>query len=176
MTMPPGLRKAALVAHVTSSVGWMGAVFVFLVLAVAGVASDDEQSVRAAYIAMGLATTYVIVPFALATVVTGVAQSLGTHWGLLRHYWVIIKLVVTVAATTVLLLKVGSIHRLADLAAASPGELDAAAADRSSLVVHAGGGLLVLLVPMALSVYKPRGVTRRGRRHLLRRSPGEAPG
>ena len=35
--MTPGLRKFALTTHVTSSVGWLGAVGAFLALAIAGV-------------------------------------------------------------------------------------------------------------------------------------------
>lgn len=163
MRMRPGLRNAALVAHVTTSVGWVGAVAVFLALATAGVSSDEPQTVRAAYVATDLAATYVLVPVALASLVTGVVQALGTHWGLVRHYWVVVKLVVTVLAVGVLLLQLGSIDRLGDTASArafGPGELLDA---RRSLVVHAGGGLLVLLVPMVLSIYKPRGTTRYGR-------------
>jgi hypothetical protein len=45
MTMTPGLRKFALTAHVASSVGSLGAVAGFLVLAVAGLTSKDSQVV-----------------------------------------------------------------------------------------------------------------------------------
>jgi hypothetical protein len=34
----------------------------------------------------------------------------------------------------------------------------------AQLVLHAAGGLIVLLVPAVLSVYKPRGLTRHGLR------------
>jgi len=54
MTMTPGLRKFALTAHVTSSVGWLGAVAGFLALAVAGLTNHDGQLVRGLYLAMGL--------------------------------------------------------------------------------------------------------------------------
>ncbi|HVF03228.1 MAG TPA: hypothetical protein VNA20_00170 [Frankiaceae bacterium] len=164
MTLPPVLRKAALVAHVVSSVGWLGAVVVFLALAVTGVASDDEQTVRAAYVATGVAATYAVVPFAFVAVASGLVQSLGTHWGLVRHYWVVVKLVVSVAALAVLLLQLDSIRLLADAAARAPLAPADLSAARTSLVVHAAGGVLVLLVPTVLSVYKPRGVTRYGRR------------
>src|SRR5260221_12529239 len=52
MMMTPGLRKFALTLHVTSSVGWFGAVAGFLALAVAGVTSQDAVTVRTAYLAM----------------------------------------------------------------------------------------------------------------------------
>ena len=91
-------------------------------------------------------------------------QSLGTTWGLFRHYWVVVKLVVSTVATVVLLLQVTTIDRLADAAARGPLAGDELRADRTSMVVHAGIGLLVLAVPMVLSIFKPRGVTPFGRR------------
>ena len=104
MTMTPGLRKFALTTHVTSSVGWLGAVGAFLALAIAGLISQDAQIVRAAYLAMHLTTWFVIVPFCLAALLTGIVQSLGTMWGLFRHYWVLVKFVLTLGATLLLLL------------------------------------------------------------------------
>ena len=52
MTMPPGLRTFMLTVHLTSSVGWLGAVVAYLALGVAAVTSQDAQMVRAAWIAM----------------------------------------------------------------------------------------------------------------------------
>ena len=46
---------------------------------------------------------FVIVPLAIASLLTGVVQALATPWGLFRHYWVVIKLFLTVFATLVLL-------------------------------------------------------------------------
>ena len=71
MTMTPTVRKFALTSHVTSSVGWLGAVAGFLALAIAGVASQDSQLVRGAYLAMHLITWFVIVPFRAASLLTG---------------------------------------------------------------------------------------------------------
>jgi hypothetical protein len=102
--MAPGLRKVALTAHVTSSVGWLGAVATFLALALAGLISKDAQLVRAAYLMMELTGWFVLVPLSLASLLTGLVQALGTPWGLFRHYWVLFKLLITVLATVVLLL------------------------------------------------------------------------
>lgn len=164
MIMTPHLRKFALTAHITSSVGLLGAIATFLALAVTGLTSQDAQMVRAAYLAMDLTARFVIVPLAFASLLTGLIQSLGTPWGLFRHYWVLAKLLLTVFATIVLLVKMELIGYAARLAAETTlfsADLRAAGIQ---LVVHAVGGLLVLLVPMVLSVYKPRGMTRYGRR------------
>ena len=159
MTMAPGLRKFALTLHVTSSVGWLGAVAGFLALAVAGLTSQSPQLVRAAYIAMDLTAWFVIVPLSLASLLTGLVQSLGTAWGLLRHYWILSKLLLAILATVVLLVHMQPISYMASVAA----ETTLSSADlrqlRIQLVADAGAALLVLLVATALSVYKPRGMT-----------------
>jgi len=85
--LTPSLRKFALTAHVTSSVGWLGAVASFLVLAIAGLIGDDDQMVRSVYLATDLTTWFVIVPLAFASLLTGLVVALGTQWGLFRHYW-----------------------------------------------------------------------------------------
>jgi Na+/phosphate symporter len=162
MTMAPSLRKFALSAHITSSVGLLGAIAGFLALALAGLTSQDARMVRAAYLAMEPIAWFVIVPLAFASLLTGVVQSLGTPWGLFRHYWVLVKLLLTVFAATVLLLKMELISYVAGVAAATTLSSADLRAARTELVSHATGGLLVLLIPMALSVYKPRGMTRYG--------------
>jgi hypothetical protein len=167
--MTPGLRKFVLTAHVTSSVGWLGAVAGFLALAIAGLTNQDTQMVRAAYLGMELLAWFVIVPLAFASLLTGLVQSLGTPWGLFRHYWVLTKLLITVLATIVLLVKmklIGFAARLAADTTLSHADLRVAGIQ---LAVHAAGGLLVLLVITTLSVFKPWGRTRYGLRKQLER-------
>ncbi len=161
--MTPGVRKFALTAHVTSSVGWLGAVAVFLALGIAGLTSPDVQTVRAVYLAMEPAGWGVLVPLSLASLASGLVQSLGTRWGLFRHYWVVTKLLISLAATAVLLLYMQTLGYLAGVAAEttlSGGDLSGLRSP--SLVIHSGAGLLLLLVAATLSVYKPRGMTRYG--------------
>jgi hypothetical protein len=164
VTLGPGLRKLVLTAHVACSVGWLGAVAGFLTLAIAGLASRDPRTVAAVYPAMELITMYVIVPLSLASLLTGLIQSLGTPWGLFRHYWVLIKLLLTSAATAVLLLQLGPIGYLGDAARRASVPIADLRALGTSMVIHAAGGLLVLLMATILSVYKPRGLTRYGQR------------
>jgi hypothetical protein len=162
MAMASGLRKALLTAHVTSSVGFLGAVAGFLALAVAGLAGQDAGTVHAAYVAMGLMTWSVIIPLCFASLLTGVVQSLATPWGLFRHYWVLVKFLLTVFTTIVLLLQLEGIRYMAEMAAATTLSAPDLTGLRRSLRTHAAGGLLVLLLATVLSVYKPRGVTRYG--------------
>ena len=78
--MKSGLRKFALSVHLTVSVGWIGAVVAYLALGVAAVQSGSVDTVRAAWTGMELIGWYVIVPLAVASLVTGVIMALGTKW------------------------------------------------------------------------------------------------
>jgi uncharacterized membrane protein len=161
MTMTPGLRKFALTAHLTSSVGWIGAVAAYLALDITVATSQETQTLRAAYLAMALITQYIIVPLALASLLTGIVMSLGTAWGLFRHYWVLISLLLTLIAIIVLLSETQQIRRMADIAAEATTSGDELRALPNTLV-HSIGGTVVLLLITVLNVYKPRGLTRYG--------------
>jgi hypothetical protein len=169
MIMRPRLRKFMLTVHIASSVGLLGAVAVFLVLAVIGLTSEDGEMVRAAYVAMGVTAWVVIVPLAFASLLIGIVESLGTRWGLFRHYWILAKLVLTALVVVVLLVQMRGINTVAGVAAATTLSSADLREVRLSFVLHAGGGLLVLLLPLGLSVYKPRGRTRYGQRKLKER-------
>jgi hypothetical protein len=164
MPMSPSARKLALTAHVSCSVGVVGAVAAFLVLSIAGVANEDVQVISAAYLSMDVLAKDVIVPLALASLISGFIQSLGTHWGLLRHRWIVAKLLITSFATAVLLAKLKLIGHAAALVLETDVPLTELRAAGIELVLHAAGGLFVLLVPTALSIYKPRALTEYGRR------------
>lgn len=156
--MPPPLRKLVLAVHLTCSVGWLGAVIAYLVLDLTVASSGDARAVRAAWLGMGVVVSWAIVPLALAALVTGLVISLGTKWGLFRHWWVLISLTLTIVATVVLLSEAGLVTRLAAMAA-DPSMPDEAVLAFPPTLLHSVGGLAVLLVVQVLNVYKPQGVT-----------------
>jgi uncharacterized membrane protein len=161
MPLTPGLRKLTLATHLACSVGWLGTVVAYLGLGVAAVRSEDTATVRAAWIAMELTGWFVIVPTALASLLTGVLLALGSKWGLFQHYWVVLSLLLTVVATAVLLLHMPDVSALAAEAQTADGaRLEELGGD----LAHPGIGLLVLLAVHGLNVYKPRGLTRNGQR------------
>ena len=168
MIMPSGLRKFTLAIHLSFSVGWIGGVVAYLALGVAAATTHDPQTLRAAWIAMDLTGWYAIVPLAVASLLTGLLMALGTKWGLFRHYWVLISLVLTVIAAGVLLLHMPDVSALAD-AARQAGEISLEGPGGhlySRLgdgdLLHPALGLAVLLVIQVLNVYKPQGMTRYG--------------
>lgn len=164
--MPPALRKLALVVHITASVGWIGAVAGFLALAVAGLMSQTPEVVLGAYVAMDVVVRYVIVPLSMAALVTGLVQALGTTWGLFRHYWVLIKLLLTAVSTLLLFSHTPPVSFMAGVVLATPLAPDDLRALRIDFILEAAAAILVLLVITVLSVFKPRGLTPYGRRKV----------
>jgi len=156
--MSPRLRKLMLTVHVTASVGWIGAIAAYIALNVPALASDDEQAVRAAYLMMDVVMRYALLPLAATALATGIVQALGTPWGLFRHYWVTISLALTTFAFVIFVLHLPAVEEMAAVAADPQADVTHLGGD----LFHSIGGLVVLLVPLALNLYKPRGLTRYG--------------
>jgi hypothetical protein len=141
--MSPGLRRFVLVIHVIASVGWLGAVIGFLVLAIAGLTSS------AVYGAMALLAHGAIVPLCIASLVTGVVQALGSPWGLVKHYWVVFKLAITMTSTVILFAHLHLIDRLAVNADERGLQIQ--------LIVAPAAAIVALAIATVLAIYKPRG-------------------
>lgn len=153
------VRKIALVAHIASSVGWLGAAVAFMALAITGLTADEPRSMVSAVGAMEHLFFVLIVPFAVGTLLIAVVQSVLSPYGLFRHWWVAVKLALTALALVVVLMYGGTMRAIA-VGASDP----AVGADDLrpllfSPLVHAGAGALVLVTSLVLSVYKPRGLT-----------------
>jgi hypothetical protein len=157
--MSPRARKLSLSVHLTVSVGWIGAVIAYLGLGTTAVRADDPELIGSMWSAMEIVGWYVIVPLALASLLTGLLMALGTKWGLFQHYWVMISFGLTLFAVVVLLLHMPSVTSTADLALSAEGEaLQALGGD----LEHPSIGLAILLAVQFLNLYKPRGLTRYG--------------
>lgn len=168
MALTSRLRSLTLTVHVTVSVGWLGAVLCSLAIGLTALVSDDIDVVRSCYVVLEQ-IGWLVLAMSLASLLTGLVQSLGTAWGLFRHYWVIAKLTLNVFATTVLVLYMGTLGALAERADAGRSSGQGIGDLRSgSPVLHAGGALLLLITATALSVYKPRGLTPYGWRRQQR--------
>jgi hypothetical protein len=164
--LSPALRRITLAVHIIFSVGWIGAAAAYLALGLAAQLSSRGPLVRAAWLAMELTGWYVIVPLGCLALVTGLIMALGTPWGLVRHYWVLIAFGLTCLALAVLVLHMPSVTLTAKLAEQAD---DTTAARLGGDVAHPGIGLFVLVFVAVLNIYKPRGLTGLGRRDRSRR-------
>ncbi len=158
MRLPLSARRPLLLIHLLGGVGWFGAVVAYLVLAVVGLVDADPALSRASYQAMALIVWFVVTPLSLVGLASGIVQALGTPWGVGRHWWVFLKLVMTVLSIAILLLHLGPTDILAQ--AARHGDLTLALGRlRVQLVVAPSAALLVLTTTAALGVIKPKGLT-----------------
>lgn len=157
-------RRSLLVAHVAVSVSWLGLTVGLLTLGIAAFSTGDPTTAQAATRAMKIFGDWLIVPIALFSLVSGLALALRTPWGLARHRWVWTKFWLTLITVA---LSIFSLRPGIDEAAAR-GAVDI------DLVVAPSVATATYLFVTAISVLKPWGPTRRGRR--LRRSSGVGKG
>lgn len=159
--LPPWARKLVLTLHVVSAGAWIGVDVMVAVLVVAGLTAPAPQA-GVAYQALG---TYVVGPMlvtALTCLVTGVALGLFTRWGLVRYWWVAVKLAMNLALCAAILfaLRPGMpqvVSYGADLAAG--GAPDPAVV--AQLVYPPAVSLTALLLATWIAVAKPWGKLRR---------------
>ncbi len=155
LLLPPRGRRCAVAVHVGTSVGWIGAVVGFVAVAAVGAAlAVESMDASGLYSALSILLTVVIVPLAGLSFVSGVVVALATPWGLFRHWWVVIKLVLTAGATAALLLHSGVARRAAEYASSARPELVPL---QTQLLVDAVAGLAVLLLVALLGWIKPKG-------------------
>ena len=147
--LSPGLRKLVLAAHVLVAGGWFGVVVAKLVLELAAATAQAAEIPRAAYLFMGLIDRALFPPMALGTLLTGVVLAVGTAWGLFRHYWIMAKLVLTVAVIVTGVVFVGAWLEEARAAASGPAAV--------RLVYASLAHLLMLGAATVISIYKPLG-------------------
>jgi len=161
-------RKATLVVHVVSAVGWLGVDVVLLLLAVTGLTSDDPLTVAACYQAMGVFVVPTLVPAGLICLASGVLLGVGSKYGLLRYWWVATKLVINVVLTVLILVLLRpSVDDVVEIGRQLPGGtlgLDALGQLRTDLLFPPVVSIAALTVATLLSIYKPWGRTPRGRR------------
>ncbi|MDT0317807.1 hypothetical protein [Streptomyces millisiae] len=172
-------RKALLVVHVVSSACWIGVALMMSAVGVTALAGDDIDTVAASYHLMETFDVTLLGWLNFTATLSGIGVGMTSQWGVLRHYWVAAKLVISLA---VLFLAFGWVHDTLEATAVEAERLAATGGGvvqlgGSPATVAAGFGFafLQLLLAMLLSLYKPGGRTRRGRRALAARRAARTP-
>ncbi|MDX2784044.1 DUF2269 domain-containing protein, partial [Streptomyces caniscabiei] len=154
---PRPARRALLVVHVTASAAWLGLTLGLLALGATAGITSSAAAVEASVRAMKLFADWLLIPVGLLTFTSGLVLSLGTPWGLARHRWVHTKFWLTLATltATVLALRPG-----VNAAVAAGGPLP----DAGDVLMGPVVSLSAYVFMTVISVLKPWGLTRRGRR------------
>jgi hypothetical protein len=160
--MRPRTRKIALTAHVATSVGWLGAAYTMVMLTVCGLVSNDTALRLACYEITHLFDEVVMIPLGFSMLASGLIVSLGTKWGLVKYRWVLTKFVLSIALLIVI--PILSVPRLEPLMYQLRNGLPVATGLAAAQVAIAVGAVVLLSAVTTISVFKPWGRTRWGRR------------
>ena len=153
MKLPPRWRKLVLTVHVITAVGWLGVDLVLLTFGISGLAGADPELV---YPAQSYIGRVLFTPLSALVWLVGVVNALFTPWRLLKHWWVLVKLLVTtLMLCLVLFLLYPALSGAGDLAGALPQR------DRINLVVAPSVSTSLLIFATVLSTYKPWGRVRK---------------
>jgi uncharacterized membrane protein len=167
------MRKFVLLTHILSAVSWIGVDLAMGVLSFRGLATDDPQTMATAYGGLALFCVPLLLTLGLLTLTTGAVLGLGTRFGLVRYWWVVAKLAITVLFCVLILVALRP--TLADAAtqtALVDGTLPERLTDvRRNMIFPPLVSTSALLFASWLAVYKPWGATPRGRRFLRVRAP-----
>ncbi|WP_258400219.1 2Fe-2S iron-sulfur cluster-binding protein [Micromonospora saelicesensis] len=154
-------RKVWLTLHIGIGVGWLGISTGMLLLAIVGATADSHELQHGAYLLLSKFEILLAIPSAFLTIITGVVISLGTPWGLLKHKWVLAKLVIALALPFLAVFEGPWIEELE--ARSAVGQIETG--PTGMLLIGAMGLFAALLwTATILSVLKPGGRTRWGRR------------
>lgn len=160
----PRGKKALVTTHVVFSGSWLGVGVVMVTLTVLGLRSDDAATVQVSYELLELFDMTILPWSSIGAILSGIAVSLTSKWGLVRHYWIITKLVI---AITIIASAFSFLHRWVVSAAERSAQFAAAAGDGAGvgelgvwLVTGFGTAVFFVALAMVLSVYKPWGKTR----------------
>lgn len=163
--LPPKLRKSVLVLHILAAGAWVGIDVIVAVFVVAGWVSDDTAVQGVAYQALGRFILAPMLTAGLVCLATGLLLGLGTKWGLVRYWWVAVKLVLNLALCTliVVLLRPGlsDVRAYGEAVSAGAPAAGTPAVDVAGLFFPPAVSLTVLTFAILLSVFKPWGRLRR---------------
>lgn len=164
--LSPRARKGVLIVHLAGSIGWIGADISLLALAITALTTGSPRLGQGAIAVAGLLVTWVSGPLAVLALLSGIALSLATRWGVVRYRWTLVSFVLTLAMAAAVNFALGPMLRgFADAILAAEPDIPVAAAMDSTpmhVLVPPCVAFVALMFVTVINVYKPWGRTRRG--------------
>ncbi|MFD1719443.1 hypothetical protein [Georgenia deserti] len=153
-------RRTVLVTHIAAAGTWLGMDVVMGVLVLVAGTSASPTTQAVAYRALEMVVTVPLVVAAVLTAATGMVLGLGSRYGLVRYWWVTVKVIITaVLITLVLVLLRPGVREAAERGEAVLGGGDAVLAV-GDLIFPPIVSTAAVLFAIVLSVVKPWGRTR----------------
>lgn len=155
-------RKAVLTVHIISAVGWLGVDAVFAVFVVITMTATDPMLLGVSYYALDVFVFWGLITAGLICLASGLLLGWGTKWGVLRYWWVAVKLGLNIVLT--LLVPFALAPTLADSGEYGSQLLTGVvtAGPPEDLIFPIVVAPTALVVAIVLSIYKPWGKIRKG--------------
>jgi len=155
-------RRCVLVAHIVSAGAWIGLDVVMGVFVFSALVTDDARTKVIGYQALEMFAVGPLLTVGLLCLVTGLVLGLGTKYGLVRFWWVAVKLVLNVVLVVlvILALRPGVVEAAESARRLSPTEL--LASPVGDLVFPPIVSTTALVIATAIAVFKPWGRIRGG--------------
>ncbi|CAM5780763.1 MULTISPECIES: hypothetical protein [Brevibacillus] len=90
-------KQLIIIIHVLSVVCWLGGAMVMLLLGMYMLKAENGEQLYYTLDNMHLVDVVFIRYTAVVALLTGIVLSVWTNWGLFKHYWILIKLILTVS-------------------------------------------------------------------------------
>jgi Na+-driven multidrug efflux pump len=161
LRLSPRLRRATLVTHIVSAGAWIGIDVLVAVLVLTGWFADDPDVRGVAYQALALFVVWPMFTAAVVCLLSGLLLGLGTKWGLVRYWWVAVKLVINVVLCTLVLVALRPGLDEVRVYGEVLSDTGRAVGDVTDLFFPPVVSLLTLTAATVLAVYKPWGRIRR---------------
>ena len=154
-------RRAVLTVHILGAGAWIGIDVVLGVLVFTAMLTSSPDTEALCYRVLELFAVWPLIAAGLTTLVSGVVMGLGTNYGLIRYWWVAVKLALNILLVTLVVFAL----RPGLAEAAAYGEALAAGGtarpDVSGLAFPPVVSGIALVTATVLSVFKPWGRIRR---------------
>jgi hypothetical protein len=151
-TLSAPWRKLLLTVHVAATVSVLGMDLVLLALGISGMGGADPRTI---YPAAQLVSEGLVAPLAILSLGTGLLLAALTPWGILRYWWVTIKLAITVVLTSAVLFVLIPRLGAAANAVTGPAPRLLTVAERLPLVVAPAVASTLLALAVVLAIFKP---------------------
>jgi hypothetical protein len=155
-----GWRQVALITHVVAGGAWIGIDVIVGLLVLTGRFGADREVRALAYRSLATFVVWPMMTAGLVCLLSGLVLGLGTAWGLLRYWWVVVKLGINLILCTLIVVALqpgmDEVDRYGrHLLTGEPDPLDV-----SRLFFPPAVSLIALLFAVVLSVVKPWGRVR----------------
>lgn len=161
LRMKAPVRKLVLLLHIMSAGIWLGLDVAMAFAIFTALNTDDRQLAAALFQALETITVVPLLSTGVVCLITGLFLGWGSRYGIVRYWWVLIKIVLNLILTALVLLSLQSgVQEVGEYGARLITD-PTATTDLSNIVYPPIVSPTALTIAMLLAVFKPWGRIRK---------------